>query len=78
MFVSWRAFSFWNIVSWITNILLIVAFGFRMGDLAQNDNKMNNLRLKSFQVLSFVAPLIWCVLLCLVIASLSDQFLDLG
>jgi hypothetical protein len=58
-FVSWRAFSFWNIVSGMTDVLLITAFAFRMGDLAQQNEDMNNLRLKSFQILSFVSPLIW-------------------
>lgn len=62
-FVSWHAFNFWNVVSWITNVLLIVAFAFHMGDIVQHNNESNHLRLKSFQVLSFVAPLIWMKLI---------------
>jgi len=62
-FVSWRAFNFWNVVSWITIGLLIAAFAFRVGDLVQHNNETNNLRLKSFQVLSFVSPLIWMKLI---------------
>jgi hypothetical protein len=68
-FVSWRAFNFWHVVSWITIGLLVTAFAFRVGDLAQHNNEANNLRLKSFQILSFVSPLIWYVLLSLVIVG---------
>jgi len=41
----------------------VAAFIFRMADLGQQDPDMNNYRLKSFQVLSFVAPLIWMKLI---------------
>ncbi|EPQ59899.1 hypothetical protein GLOTRDRAFT_35258 [Gloeophyllum trabeum ATCC 11539] len=59
-FVTWRAFGFWNFVSFVTDTLLCIAFVLRIsGLLAAGDEASANLRLRSFQVLSFVAPLIW-------------------
>ncbi|KAJ3741523.1 calcium activated cation channel [Lentinula detonsa] len=58
-FVTWRAFSFWNIVASVTNSLLLAAFILRMVGLHDNTDYSATLRLNSFQVLSFVAPFIW-------------------
>ncbi|KAJ4479281.1 calcium activated cation channel [Lentinula aciculospora] len=58
-FVTWRAFSFWNIVAFVTNSLLLAAFILRMIGLHDNTDYSSTLRLNSFQVLSFVAPFIW-------------------
>ena len=62
-FVTWSAFSFWNIVSGITDCLFIAAFVLRMVDLRQYDPETSNYRLASFQVLSCASPLIWYVFL---------------
>ena len=59
IFVSWRALGFWNIVSLITDSLLLSAFILRMAGIASGHNENSPLRLRSFQCLSFVAPLIW-------------------
>ncbi|KZT29239.1 hypothetical protein NEOLEDRAFT_1174961 [Neolentinus lepideus HHB14362 ss-1] len=59
-FVTWRAFGFWNVIAVLTDCLLVTAFVLRIsGLLATGDEPSANLRLWSFQVLSFVAPLIW-------------------
>ncbi|KAF8827041.1 hypothetical protein HHX47_DHR5001051 [Lentinula edodes] len=58
-FVTWRAFSFWNIVAFLTNSLLLAAFILRIIGLHDNTDYSAKLRLNSFQVLSFVAPFIW-------------------
>jgi hypothetical protein len=61
-FVTWRAFSFWNVVAFVTDTLLVVAFVIRLVGLrTHEDEEAIALRLKSFQVLSFVSPLIWSV-----------------
>ncbi|KAJ3929626.1 MAG: calcium activated cation channel [Lentinula lateritia] len=57
-FVTWRAFSFWNIVAFLTNSLLLAAFILRIIGLHDNTDYSAKLRLNSFQVLSFVAPFI--------------------
>ncbi|KAJ3917029.1 calcium activated cation channel [Lentinula edodes] len=62
-FVTWRAFSFWNIVAFLTNSLLLAAFILRIIGLHDNTDYSAKLRLNSFQVLSFVAPFIWWVLI---------------
>ncbi|KAJ3484123.1 hypothetical protein NLI96_g5862 [Meripilus lineatus] len=63
IFVSWRALGFWNIVSLITDSLLLSAFILRMAGIASGHNENSPLRLRSFQCLSFVAPLIWMKLI---------------
>jgi hypothetical protein len=60
-FATWRAFSFWNIVALVTDALLLSAFILRMGGLSATGSQAAAMRLKSFQVLSFVAPFIWYV-----------------
>ncbi|KAJ3772193.1 calcium activated cation channel [Lentinula raphanica] len=62
-FVTWRAFSFWNVVAFVTNSLLLAAFILRMVGLHDNTDSSATLRLHSFQVLSFVAPFIWMKLI---------------
>ncbi|KAJ3722591.1 calcium activated cation channel [Lentinula raphanica] len=62
-FVTWRAFSFWNVVAFVTNSLLLTAFILRMVGLHDNTDSSATLRLHSFQVLSFVAPFIWMKLI---------------
>ncbi|KAJ3572869.1 hypothetical protein NP233_g2814 [Leucocoprinus birnbaumii] len=58
--VWWRAFSFWNIIAFIIDALLVAAFALRVAGIsAANDDAGAHWRLSSFQVLSFVAPFIW-------------------
>ncbi|KAF8897831.1 calcium activated cation channel [Infundibulicybe gibba] len=53
-FVTWRAFSFWNIISFITDSLLFTAFVLRIIGTQASGDQVALLRLKSFQVLSFL------------------------
>jgi hypothetical protein len=61
-FATWRAFGFWHVVAIITDALLLTAFILRVSGLASLGGERDQLRLHSFQVLSFVSPFIWCVL----------------
>lgn len=61
-FATWRAFGFWHVVAIITDVLLFTAFILRVSGLASHEANRDQLLLHSFQVLSFVAPLIWYVL----------------
>ncbi|KAI0268117.1 calcium activated cation channel [Gloeopeniophorella convolvens] len=58
-FATWRAFGFWNVVSTITDGLLLAAFILRITGLASTGEGQDQIRLRSFQVLSYVSPLIW-------------------
>ncbi len=59
-FVTWRAFSFWNMVSLITDSLILAAFILRVVAMrVTSDEEQIGLRIASFQVLSFVSPFIW-------------------
>ena len=58
-FVTWRAFSFWNFTAFVTDGLLFTAFLLRLIGLEESGDQAAQMRLRSFQVLSFVAPLIW-------------------
>ncbi|KAF9263703.1 hypothetical protein L218DRAFT_927577 [Marasmius fiardii PR-910] len=58
-FVTWKAFTFWNVVSLVTDSLLIAAFTLRVVGLSKNGDDTARFRVISFQVLSFVAPFIW-------------------
>ncbi|KAG2013304.1 calcium activated cation channel [Coprinopsis cinerea AmutBmut pab1-1] len=58
-FVTWRAFTFWNFVSFVTDSLLTAAFIFRVMSVYGDGDHQTLFKLRSFQVLSFVAPLIW-------------------
>ncbi|KAF9481831.1 calcium activated cation channel [Pholiota conissans] len=59
-FVTWRAFSFWNAIAFVTDALLLSAFVLRVIGLATVDqNQESALRLRSFQILSCVSPFIW-------------------
>ncbi|KAG7447443.1 uncharacterized protein BT62DRAFT_930453 [Guyanagaster necrorhizus] len=63
-FVTWRAFSFWNMVSLITDSLILAAFILRVVAMRVTGAEQQiNLRTASFQVLSFVSPFIWMKLL---------------
>jgi|SRR6267154_4716111 len=61
-FATWRAFGFWHVVSIVTDVLLLTAFILRVSGLALHEENRDPLLLHSFQVLSFVSPLIWYVL----------------
>ncbi|KAI1796187.1 calcium activated cation channel [Ganoderma leucocontextum] len=63
--VSWRALGFWNIVSFAADCLLTVAFALRVAGIAAiNDQAQSDaLRYRSFQCLSFAAPLLWMKLI---------------
>ncbi|KAE9409981.1 hypothetical protein BT96DRAFT_962045 [Gymnopus androsaceus JB14] len=72
-FVTWRAFSFWNIVAFITNSLILAAFILRIVGLYDNTDYSQKLRLNSFQVLSFVAPFI-----CAELITVFDGYKFIG
>lgn len=58
-FASYRAFGFWDVVSFLTDALLVAAFSFRIAELSNAEERAGLFRLRSFQILSFVAPFIW-------------------
>ena len=58
-YTSWRSIGFWNVIAFITNALLLLAFILRIAGFEATGSQASDLRLKSFQVLSFVAPFIW-------------------
>ncbi|KAH9049645.1 calcium activated cation channel [Lactarius hengduanensis] len=55
---TWRAFGFWHVVAIITDGLLLAAFVLRVSGLVSQEGQRDQLRLRSFQVLSCVAPFI--------------------
>ncbi|KAI0727308.1 hypothetical protein C8Q72DRAFT_841133 [Fomitopsis betulina] len=59
LFVSWRTLGFWDIVSVTTDALLTAAFVLRVAGIVSSDPQSSTFRLRAFQCLSFVAPLIW-------------------
>lgn len=61
-FTTWRAFGFWHAVAIVTDVLLLTAFILRVSGLASHEGNRDQFFLHSFQVLSFVSPLIWYVL----------------
>jgi hypothetical protein len=61
-FATWRAFGFWHVVGIVTDVLLLSAFILRVSGLASHEENRDQLLLRSFQVLSFVSPLVWYVL----------------
>lgn len=58
-YASLRSFGFWDVITSITNALLLSAFILRVAGLKATGSRAADLMLKSFQVLSFVAPFIW-------------------
>lgn len=60
-FATWRAFGFWHVAAIVTDVLLLTAFILRVSGLALHKGDRDQLLLRSFQVLSFVSPLIWYV-----------------
>ncbi|KAG6378638.1 calcium activated cation channel [Boletus reticuloceps] len=56
-----RSYGFWSAIALITNTLLLLAFIFRVAGFKAADSHAGDLRLKSFQILSFVAPFIWYI-----------------
>ncbi|KAI0660794.1 hypothetical protein C8Q70DRAFT_972498 [Cubamyces menziesii] len=61
--VSWRAFGFWHVISFVTDCLLTAAFALRMVGIASTGDQAAAFRLRSFQCLSFAAPLLWMKLI---------------
>ncbi|KAJ6628925.1 hypothetical protein B0H10DRAFT_2160819 [Mycena sp. CBHHK59/15] len=58
-FVTYKAYNFWMLVAFVTDGILFAAFALRIAGLADpQDERSATLRLKSFQILSFAAPLI--------------------
>ena len=56
--------TFWTIVSLSIYTILFIALGYRIADLASTKTKQAmHYRLRSFQILSCAAPLIWAKLL---------------
>lgn len=62
-YATYRAFGFWNVVAFITDSILLAASWLRIAGLCAAGDDSNTLRLRSFQVLSFVAPFIWIKLI---------------
>ncbi|KAG1815632.1 uncharacterized protein BJ212DRAFT_230992 [Suillus subaureus] len=62
-YATYRAFGFWNAVAFITDSILLAAFLLRIAGLYATGDHSSTLRLRSFQVLSFVAPFIWIKLI---------------
>jgi hypothetical protein len=63
-FFTYRAFGFWTVVSLLTDVLLVVAFAFRIAGLkTAGEEQSAQFKLRSFQILSCVAPLIWMKLI---------------
>ncbi|KAJ7368610.1 hypothetical protein DFH08DRAFT_831810 [Mycena albidolilacea] len=58
-FVTYKAYNFWMIVAFVTDGILTAAFVLRVAGLSGAEDKAANLRLMSFQILSFAAPLLW-------------------
>ena len=61
-FATWRAFGFWHVAAIVADLLLLTAFILRVSALVSHERSRDQLLLRSFQVLSFVSPLIWYVL----------------
>ncbi|KAL1723466.1 hypothetical protein EV715DRAFT_190734 [Schizophyllum commune] len=61
-FATWRAFTFWNVVAIITDALLVTALALRIMSLTLEGDKMVAVRVRTFQVLSYAAPLLWCLI----------------
>ncbi|KAJ7498649.1 hypothetical protein FB451DRAFT_1016192 [Mycena latifolia] len=61
-FVTYKAYNFWMIVAIVTDGILTTAFVLRVIGMTSTDQEQaGSFRLKSFQILSFAAPLIWCI-----------------
>ncbi|KAJ7284134.1 calcium activated cation channel [Mycena rebaudengoi] len=59
-FVTYKAYNFWMMVSFVTDGILFTAFVLRIAGIVHSSEEQTaNLRLKSFQTLSFAAPLMW-------------------
>ncbi|CAA7260062.1 unnamed protein product [Cyclocybe aegerita] len=58
-FVTYRAFTFWSAIAFITDSLLLTAFTVRIVGLHATGERSSTMHLRSFQVLSCVAPFIW-------------------
>ncbi|KAJ3505660.1 hypothetical protein NLJ89_g7303 [Agrocybe chaxingu] len=61
--VTYRAFTFWSAIAFITDSLLLSAFTLRIVGLHATGENSSMMHLRSFQVLSCVAPFIWMKLL---------------
>lgn len=62
-FATWRSFSFWHIVNLLTDALFMTAFVLRVIGLSSTGSTAEHTKFRSFQVLSFVSPLIWMKLI---------------
>ncbi|KAJ7241905.1 hypothetical protein B0H12DRAFT_1203933 [Mycena haematopus] len=58
-FVTYKAYNFWMIVAFVTDGILTAAFVLRVAGLSNAHDQGATLRLMSFQILSFAAPLLW-------------------
>ncbi|KAJ6538556.1 Ca2+-permeable cation channel activity protein [Mycena vulgaris] len=73
-FVTYKAYNFWMIVAFVTDGILTTAFVLRVAGMASsNEEQGASLRLKSFQILSFAAPLIWCALPPIILPFLTAR-----
>ncbi|KAI0751001.1 calcium activated cation channel [Daedaleopsis nitida] len=61
--VSWKTFGFWIVISLIADGLLTAAFVLRIAGIASSGYQATDLRVRSFQCLSFAAPLLWMKLI---------------
>ncbi|KAK7061976.1 hypothetical protein R3P38DRAFT_682340 [Favolaschia claudopus] len=58
-FVTYKAYNFWMIVAFITDGIFATAFILRVAGFSDAEEQASRLRLLSFQILSFAAPLLW-------------------
>ncbi|KAF8914195.1 calcium activated cation channel [Gymnopilus junonius] len=76
--VTWRVFSFWQVVAFVTDSLLLAAFILRIGGLLEEGDRETSLRLHSFQVLSCVSPFIWFVFDSFKLLTVFDGYKYVG
>ncbi|KAJ7639099.1 hypothetical protein FB45DRAFT_904700 [Roridomyces roridus] len=63
-FVTYKAYNFWMIIAIVTDGILTAAFVLRIAGMSRaNEDQSAAFRLKSFQILSFAAPLMWMKLI---------------
>ncbi|KAM6496066.1 hypothetical protein JOM56_008772 [Amanita muscaria] len=58
-FATWRALNFWSVISFIIDAILLSAFILRVVGITSSGERSADMRLHSFRVLSYVAPLLW-------------------
>ncbi|CCM00664.1 uncharacterized protein FIBRA_02703 [Fibroporia radiculosa] len=78
LFVSWRSLGFWDVVSTITDSLLVAAFVLRVMGIASSAPNDVILRTRSFQCLSFSCLILWGYLHRMKLVPVFDGFQPVG